>query len=167
MAVAQAGEEGEIADGLGGHADFGFGVAAFVDLDGGGDRIGTGGRGVGEEVDSRWARVTRQPHPAYGRRKIPAYEVVKDSIQIVRGCFGGCSFCSIGAHQGKIIQSRSRPSVLEEVGRVADQPDSSGIISDLGGPTANMYGMRCGSPEAQEACPTAQAASGRPSATCS
>jgi uncharacterized radical SAM protein YgiQ len=95
---------------------------------------------------------TRRPHPAYGRRKIPAYEVVKDSIQIVRGCFGGCSFCSIGAHQGKIIQSRSLPSVLEEVGRVAAQPGSSGIISDLGGPTANMYGMHCGSPEAQQAC---------------
>jgi uncharacterized radical SAM protein YgiQ len=95
---------------------------------------------------------SRRPHPSYGRRKIPAYEVVKDSVQIVRGCFGGCSFCSLGAHQGKIIQSRSLPSVLEEVGRVAAQPGSSGIISDLGGPTANMYGMHCGSPEAQQAC---------------
>ena len=95
---------------------------------------------------------TRRPHPGYGRRKIPAYEVVKDSIQIVRGCFGGCSFCSLGTHQGKIIQSRSLASVLAEVDRVAAQPGSAGIISDLGGPTANMYGMHCGSPETQRAC---------------
>jgi len=74
---------------------------------------------------------TRQPHPSYGRRKIPAYEVVKDSIQIVRGCFGGCAFCSLSAHQGKIIQNRSRRSILEEIGRVAEQPDFSGVISDL------------------------------------
>jgi uncharacterized radical SAM protein YgiQ len=95
---------------------------------------------------------TRRPHPGYGRRQIPAYEVVQHSIQIVRGCFGGCSFCSLGAHQGRIIQSRSLPSVLAEVGRVAAEAGSSGIISDLGGPTANMYAMRCGAPEAQRAC---------------
>jgi uncharacterized radical SAM protein YgiQ len=95
---------------------------------------------------------TRRPHPGYGRQRIPAYEVVKDSIQIVRGCFGGCSFCSIGAHQGKIIQSRSRRSVLDEIGRMASEPDFSGVVSDLGGPTANMYGMHCGSPENQAAC---------------
>jgi len=74
---------------------------------------------------------TRRPHPSYGRRKIPAYEVVKDSIQIVRGCFGGCAFCSLSAHQGKIIQNRSLQSILEEIGRVADEADFSGVISDL------------------------------------
>jgi uncharacterized radical SAM protein YgiQ len=95
---------------------------------------------------------TRRPHPSYGRSKIPAYEVVKDSIQIVRGCFGGCSFCSLSAHQGKIIQNRSLPSILEEIGRVADEADFSGVVSDLGGPTANMYGMRCGSPEVEREC---------------
>ena len=95
---------------------------------------------------------TRRPHPSYGRRPIPAYEVVKDSIQIVRGCFGGCAFCSLSAHQGKIIQNRSRESVLEEIRRMAADPEFSGVISDLGGPTANMYGMFCGSPEMRRRC---------------
>ena len=95
---------------------------------------------------------TRRPHPAYGRQRIPAYEVVKDSIQIVRGCFGGCSFCALSAHQGKIIQNRSRESVLAEIRRMAADPEFSGVVSDLGGPTANMYGMRCGSPEMRRRC---------------
>ena len=95
---------------------------------------------------------TRRPHPNYGRQRIPAYEVVKDSIQIVRGCFGGCAFCSLSAHQGKIIQSRSRESVLDEIRRMAADPEFSGVISDLGGPTANMYGMFCGSPEMRRRC---------------
>jgi uncharacterized radical SAM protein YgiQ len=95
---------------------------------------------------------TRRPHPSYGRQRIPAYEVVKDSIQIVRGCFGGCAFCSLSAHQGKIIQGRSRDSVLDEIRRMTAEPDFSGVISDLGGPTANMYGMRCSSPEMRQKC---------------
>jgi uncharacterized radical SAM protein YgiQ len=95
---------------------------------------------------------TRHPHPNYGRQKIPAYETVKTSIQIVRGCFGGCTFCSIAAHEGRIIQSRSEESILDEVGRLTEQPDFTGVLSDLGGPTANMYGMNCGKPEARKKC---------------
>jgi len=94
----------------------------------------------------------RRPHPSYGDQRIPAFEVVKDSIQIVRGCFGGCTFCSITAHEGRIIQARSPESILAEVRRVAEDPDSHGIVSDLGGPTANMYRMRCGRPEVQARC---------------
>ena len=89
---------------------------------------------------------TRRPHPSYGGSEIPAYEVVKDSIQIMRGCFGGCTFCSITAHEGRIIQSRSRQSVLAEIRRMADDPDSRGVVSDMGGPTANMYRMNCRRP---------------------
>ena len=95
---------------------------------------------------------TRRPHPSYGRQRIPAYEVVKDSVQIVRGCFGGCTFCSLTAHQGRVIQSRSRQSVLEEIGRMAGAADFSGVISDLGGPTANMYQMNCSRPEVRRRC---------------
>jgi uncharacterized radical SAM protein YgiQ len=95
---------------------------------------------------------TRRPHPSYGRQRIPAYDVVKDSIQIVRGCFGGCAFCSLTAHQGRVIQNRSRQSVVEEIRRMAAEPDFSGVVSDIGGPTANMYGMHCGSPEMREKC---------------
>ena len=69
--------------------------------------------------------------------------MVKDSIQIMRGCFGGCTFCSITAHEGRIIQSRSQESVLAEIRRMAEDPGFSGVISDLGGPTANMYRMNC------------------------
>jgi len=95
---------------------------------------------------------TRRPHPSYGRQKIPAYEVVKDSIQIMRGCFGGCTFCSLTLHQGRIIQSRSQASVLGEIRRVAETADSTGTISDIGGPTANMYAMNCTRPEIREKC---------------
>ena len=95
---------------------------------------------------------TRRPHPSYGNQRIPAYEVVKDSVQIMRGCFGGCTFCSITAHEGRIIQSRSRESVLAEIRQVAAQPDFSGVISDIGGPTANMYQMRCSRPEVEAKC---------------
>jgi len=77
---------------------------------------------------------------------------VKDSIQIVRGCFGGCTFCSIAIHEGRIIQSRSRKSVLAEIDRMAASPDFSGTISDLGGPTANMYQMNCTRPEQRDRC---------------
>jgi uncharacterized radical SAM protein YgiQ len=95
---------------------------------------------------------TRKPHPGYGRRRIPAYEVVKDSVQIMRGCFGGCTFCSITAHEGRIIQSRSPESVLAEIRQMAADPDFKGVISDIGGPTANMYQMRCQRPEVEAKC---------------
>ncbi|HEV2970337.1 MAG TPA: YgiQ family radical SAM protein, partial [Pirellulales bacterium] len=95
---------------------------------------------------------TRKPHPSYGRQKIPAYEVVKDSVQIMRGCFGGCTFCSITAHEGRIIQSRSEESVLGEIRRMAADPEFSGVVSDIGGPTANMYEMKCNRPEVEAKC---------------
>jgi uncharacterized radical SAM protein YgiQ len=95
---------------------------------------------------------TRRPHPNYGHERIPAFDVVKDSIQIVRGCFGGCAFCSITIHEGRIIQNRSEASILGEIRRMAQQPDFSGTISDLGGPTANMYRMNCSRPEMGAKC---------------
>jgi len=95
---------------------------------------------------------TRKPHPAYGNAKIPAYDVVKHSVQIMRGCFGGCTFCSITAHEGRIIQSRSQESILSEVRRMGEDPTFSGVVSDLGGPTANMYEMRCSRPEVEAVC---------------
>jgi uncharacterized radical SAM protein YgiQ len=94
---------------------------------------------------------TRRPHPMY-RESIPAYEAVKDSVTIMRGCFGGCTFCSITAHQGRIIQSRSRESVLAELGQMAQAPEFKGVVSDIGGPTANMYQMRCTRPEVEAKC---------------
>jgi uncharacterized radical SAM protein YgiQ len=95
---------------------------------------------------------TRKPHPSYGSRHIPAYEVVKDSVQIMRGCFGGCTFCSITAHEGRIIQSRSQQSVLSEIRQMAADPAFKGVVSDIGGPTANMYQMRCTRPEVEAKC---------------
>jgi uncharacterized radical SAM protein YgiQ len=94
---------------------------------------------------------TRRPHPSY-TEPIPAYEMIKDSITIMRGCFGGCTFCSITAHQGRIMQSRSQESVLKEVRKMAADPEFSGIISDIGGPTANMYQMRCTRPDVEARC---------------
>jgi uncharacterized radical SAM protein YgiQ len=94
---------------------------------------------------------TRRPHPVY-TEPIPAYEMIKDSVTIMRGCFGGCTFCSITAHQGRIIQSRSHESVLREVRKMAADPDFKGTISDVGGPTANMYEMRCTRPEIEARC---------------
>jgi len=94
---------------------------------------------------------TRRPHPDY-REPIPAYEMIKDSVTIMRGCFGGCTFCSITAHQGRIIQSRSQESVLQEVRKMAADPEFAGVISDIGGPTANMYQMRCSRPEVEAKC---------------
>jgi uncharacterized radical SAM protein YgiQ len=106
-----------------------------------------------EEIDRVYGLpFTRRPHPSYGRQRIPAFEVVKDSIQIMRGCFGGCAFCSITVHEGRIVQSRSEASILAEIGRMSGQPDFSGTVSDLGGPTANMYGMNCSQPEIREKC---------------
>ncbi|MDR2344724.1 MAG: YgiQ family radical SAM protein [Planctomycetaceae bacterium] len=97
---------------------------------------------------------TRKPHPIYAERnqKIPAWEVIKDSVQIHRGCFGGCSFCSISAHQGKFIQSRSKESIINEIKLLSEQPDFNGIISDIGGPTANMYGLDCQNETAKKNC---------------
>src|SRR5207245_2915753 len=94
---------------------------------------------------------TRRPHPSY-TEPIPAYEMIKDSVTLMRGCFGGCTFCSITAHQGRIIQSRSQESVLKEVRKMAADPEFKGIISDIGGPTANMYQMRCTRPEVEAKC---------------
>ncbi|HYW78448.1 MAG TPA: YgiQ family radical SAM protein, partial [Thermoguttaceae bacterium] len=95
---------------------------------------------------------TRRPHPSYGKQSIPAYTVVKDSIQIMRGCFGGCTFCSLTAHQGRTIQSRSQESILVEIRRIAELPEFTGTISDIGGPTANMYRMECCRPEVGQKC---------------
>jgi len=95
---------------------------------------------------------TRRPHPSYGNEDIPAYQVVKDSVQIMRGCFGGCTFCSITAHEGRIIQSRSAENVMAEVRQMAAEPDFCGVVSDIGGPTANMYEMRCTKPEVEAVC---------------
>ncbi len=96
---------------------------------------------------------TRRPHPGYGDARIPAYEMIRFSITITRGCFGGCSFCSITEHEGRIIQTRSETSVLREIERVRDTvPGFTGVISDLGGPTANMYRLACKDPAVESAC---------------
>ncbi|MGA7800499.1 MAG: YgiQ family radical SAM protein, partial [Gammaproteobacteria bacterium] len=96
---------------------------------------------------------TRRPHPAYGDARIPAYEMIRFSVNIMRGCFGGCTFCSITEHEGRIIQSRSEDSIIREVETIRDSvPGFTGVISDLGGPTANMYRLACKSPEIEAAC---------------
>ncbi|TNF83221.1 MAG: YgiQ family radical SAM protein [Gammaproteobacteria bacterium] len=96
---------------------------------------------------------TRCPHPSYGDAKIPAYEMIRFSIAIQRGCFGGCTFCSITEHEGRIIQSRSEASILKEIETIRDEvPGFTGVISDLGGPTANMYRLACKDPEIEAAC---------------
>ncbi|MGE4341038.1 MAG: YgiQ family radical SAM protein, partial [Pigmentiphaga sp.] len=95
----------------------------------------------------------RAPHPSYGDAKIPAWEVIRFSINIMRGCFGGCTFCSITEHEGRIIQSRSEDSVIREIEAIRDKtPGFTGVISDLGGPTANMYRMACKSKAIESAC---------------
>jgi len=94
---------------------------------------------------------TRRPHPSYSA-PIPAFSMIRDSVQIMRGCFGGCTFCSITMHEGRIIQSRSHESVMAEVDRIARDPEFKGTISDLGGPTANMYRMRCTRKEVEAVC---------------
>ncbi len=95
---------------------------------------------------------SRQPHPAYGTAKIPAYEMIRFSMTIMRGCFGGCSFCSITAHEGRIIQNRSEQSILNELEAIQNTPGFTGIISDLGGPTANMYKLKCKSEKCESNC---------------
>jgi len=95
----------------------------------------------------------RAPHPAYGDARIPAWEMIRFSVNIMRGCFGGCTFCSITEHEGRIIQSRSEESILHEVEQIRDKtPGFTGVVSDLGGPTANMYCMACKSPEIESSC---------------
>jgi len=96
---------------------------------------------------------TRLPHPAYGDAKIPAWEMIRFSVIIQRGCFGGCTFCSITEHEGRIIQSRSEDSIVREIENIRDHtPGFTGVISDLGGPTANMYRLACKSPKIESAC---------------
>jgi uncharacterized radical SAM protein YgiQ len=95
----------------------------------------------------------RAPHPSYGDAKIPAWEMIRFSVNIMRGCFGGCTFCSITEHEGRIIQSRSEDSVIKEIEAIRDKtPGFTGVISDLGGPTANMYRMACKSKKIESAC---------------
>jgi uncharacterized radical SAM protein YgiQ len=96
---------------------------------------------------------TRVPHPSYGNAKIPAYEMIRFSVTIQRGCFGGCTFCSITEHEGRIIQNRSESSILREIETIRDSvPGFTGVISDLGGPTANMYRLACKSRAIESAC---------------
>jgi uncharacterized radical SAM protein YgiQ len=95
----------------------------------------------------------RAPNPAYGKAKIPAWEMIRFSVNIMRGCFGGCTFCSITEHEGRIIQSRSEESILHEIEEIRDKVEGfTGIISDLGGPTANMYRLACKDPKIESAC---------------
>lgn len=104
------------------------------------------------ELDAAYDHAyQRRPHPSYSE-PIPAHTMIRDSVSIMRGCFGGCTFCSITLHQGRAIQSRSKKSVLQEVEALAAQPDFKGTVSDLGGPTANMYRMRCSKPEVEAIC---------------
>lgn len=106
-----------------------------------------------EELDASFdLPYTRMPHPKYKGKRIPAYEMIKHSVNIHRGCFGGCAFCTISAHQGKFITCRSKESILREVKQVTEMPDFKGYLSDLGGPSANMYGMSGRNPKACEKC---------------
>ena len=106
-----------------------------------------------EELDASFdLPYTRQPHPKYKGKRIPAYDMIKHSVNIHRGCFGGCAFCTISAHQGKFISCRSKESILKEVKQVVEMPDFKGYLSDLGGPSANMYGMHGKNLNACEKC---------------
>ncbi len=106
-----------------------------------------------EEMDYVFAApYARVPHPAYAGAKIPAYEMIRFSVNIMRGCFGGCTFCSITEHEGRIIQSRSHESILHEIEEMKNVPGFTGVVSDLGGPTANMYRLACKSHEIEKHC---------------
>jgi uncharacterized radical SAM protein YgiQ len=107
-----------------------------------------------EEMDHVFGLpYARAPHPSYGNAKIPAWEMIRFSINIMRGCFGGCTFCSITEHEGRIIQSRSEASILHEIEQIRDKtPGFTGVISDIGGPTANMYRMACKDPKIESSC---------------
>jgi uncharacterized radical SAM protein YgiQ len=106
------------------------------------------------EMDSVYdLPYARAPHPSYGDARIPAWEMIRFSVTIMRGCFGGCTFCSITEHEGRIIQSRSEGSILREIELIRDKtPGFTGVISDIGGPTANMYRMACKDPKVEAAC---------------
>jgi len=107
-----------------------------------------------EEMDFVFGMpYARVPHPKYDGKKIPAYDMIKTSVNIMRGCYGGCTFCSITEHEGRIIQSRSEDSIINEIEQIRDVvPGFTGVISDLGGPTANMYMLRCQSAKAEATC---------------
>ncbi len=106
-----------------------------------------------EELDATFdLPYTRLPHPKYKNKRIPAYEMIKFSVNMHQGCFGGCSFCTISAHQGKFVACRSKESIVKEVKRVTEMPDFKGYLSDLGGPSANMYGMAGRNLKACERC---------------
>lgn len=106
-----------------------------------------------EELDAAFdLPYTRLPHPKYKGKTIPAYEMIKFSVNLQRGCFGGCSFCTISAHQGKFVVCRSKESILKEVKKIIAMPDFKGYLSDLGGPSANMYGMHGKNQKACEVC---------------
>ena len=106
-----------------------------------------------EELDASFdLPYTRQPHPKYKGKRIPAYDMIKFSVNIHRGCFGGCAFCTPTAHQGKFISCRSKESIMREVKQVIEMPDFKGNLSDLGGPSANMYGMSGRNKNACEKC---------------
>lgn len=107
-----------------------------------------------EEMDHVFGLpYARNPHPSYGNAHIPAWEMIKYSVNIMRGCFGGCTFCSITEHEGRIIQSRSEASILREIEEIRDKtPGFTGHISDLGGPTANMYRLSCKDPNIERSC---------------
>ena len=106
-----------------------------------------------EELDASFdLPYTRLPHPKYKNKRIPAYEMIKHSVNLHRGCFGGCAFCTISAHQGKFVVCRSKRSIMNEVKEVVKLPDFKGYLSDLGGPSANMYGMHGRNLKACEKC---------------
>jgi uncharacterized radical SAM protein YgiQ len=107
-----------------------------------------------DEMDFVYDRpYARSPHPSYGKAHIPAWEMIRFSVNIMRGCFGGCTFCSITEHEGRIIQSRSEPSILREIELIRDKTKGfTGTISDLGGPTANMYRLACKDKTIEESC---------------
>ena len=106
-----------------------------------------------DEIDHSFdLPYTRLPHPKYKGKRIPAYEMIKFSVNLHRGCFGGCAFCTISAHQGKFIVNRSKESILKEVRQITEMPDFKGNLSDLGGPSANMYGMKGKNLKACERC---------------
>ena len=107
-----------------------------------------------DEMDGVFdAAYARAPHPSYGKARIPAWEMIRFSVNIMRGCFGGCTFCSITEHEGRIIQSRSEPSILREIEHIRDKTKGfTGTISDLGGPTANMYRLACKDKKIEESC---------------
>lgn len=107
-----------------------------------------------DELDKVYALpYSRLPHPSYGKAVIPAYEMIRFSVSIMRGCFGGCSFCAITAHEGRIIQSRSEGSVIDEIEKIRDKtPGFTGVISDIGGPSANMYRLKCRNEKCETNC---------------